>query len=1003
MSFLKRVLGDPNERELKRIRPIVDEINEHEEDIQALSDDDLRARTAEFRAQLDECEDQNEQDKVLDAILPEAYAIVREASQRTIGLRHFDVQLVGGVVLHQGKIAEMGTGEGKTLVATLPTYLNALTGRGVHVITTNDYLAHRDAEWMGRVYKFLGLTVGCILSGPENQDPEMKRQNYAADITHGTNNEFGFDYLRDNMVPDIRYCVQRQMNFAIVDEVDNILIDEARTPLIISAPSVESAEMYAKFAEVVPILRIEEDYEVDEKTRTVAINDSGIDKIEHAMGIKNLYGDMDMTRYLENALKAQAVMHRDKEYIVRDGEVIIVDEHTGRLMVGRRFNEGLHQAIEAKERVKVQAENRTVATITFQNYFRLYRKLAGMTGTAMTEAQEFDKIYKLDVMVVPRHRGLVRKDETDQIYKTESAKYNAVVQDIRTRHEQGQPVLVGTTSVENSERLAVKLDRTGVPYEILNAKNHSREATIIAQAGRSSAVTISTNMAGRGTDILLGGNPDGMIDQILREWDIDLDIATEEDRADAQIEARKRCDIDRETVVELGGLHVIGTERHDSRRIDNQLRGRAGRQGDAGSSRFYVSLEDDLMRRFGAERVSKLMDFFKMEEDVPIESGMASKMIEQAQQKVETYYFDIRKHVVEYDDVIAKQREVIYADRRAVLEGKGLHERVTQLIAEQVTATVESHTTGNQPENWDLDAVVALFDHWHMPLPEDFFPENINQLKRQLFIEDCVAWALDNLEERRERLVGQFKELQGNQNIEVSDEQAQTEMYGLFANVERYQLLRVIDSLWMEHIDTLDVLRQGIGLRSIAQTDPLVEFKREAYTDFATLKEQIRHYVSEGVMAADLQLAVQAPPEPLQQIEMQTNTDDIAKATGQSKAESTPINTPKPAALGPKKPLPTAANGNKSKTPTRPNVPISQPIARANGHTNGTSPAASNTPLVPSTTNKTTPAMPNKVRPVGGPKSQPLATATMAKVGPNDPCPCGSKQKYKFCHGMGKK
>ncbi|HEV7127449.1 MAG TPA: preprotein translocase subunit SecA, partial [Ktedonobacterales bacterium] len=676
MSFFTKILGDPNERELKRIRPLVARINSLEDEVKALSDDDLRGMTAEFKQELDNGAD-------LDDLLPDAFAAVREAGRRAIGMRHFDVQLIGGVVLHEGRVAEMRTGEGKTLVATLPSYLNALSGKGVHVVTVNDYLAQRDRDWMGRIHEFLGLSVGVVLTSQNPQGPE-RRAAYQADITYATNNELGFDYLRDNMVPDLTLCAQRKLHYAIVDEVDNILIDEARTPLIISGQAEESAELYIKFAKAVPRLREDEDYTLDAKQKTASINESGIDKIERMMGIENVYADMELTRHLENALKAYALFHRDKEYIVRDGEVFIVDEFTGRVLQGRRYSEGLHQAIEAKEGVPIQRENRTLATITFQNYFRLYEKLAGMTGTAMTEAEELHKIYKLDVVAIPTNQAIVRVDHADYIYKNENGKFRAVVDAIADCHERGQPVLVGTTSVETSERISELLEREGVAHNVLNAKQHQREAMVVAQAGRSGAVTIATNMAGRGTDIVLGGNPAGYVDSILRERDIDPEFATDADRAEALEEAKAHCDADREKVVAAGGLHIIGTERHESRRIDNQLRGRSGRQGDPGSSRFYVSLGDDLMRRFGSDRVAGLMDKLGLEEDMPIESGMATRMIEQAQSKVEGYYFDIRKNVVEYDDVISAQRAVIYEDRRAALEHQDLHERMREMIEREV-------------------------------------------------------------------------------------------------------------------------------------------------------------------------------------------------------------------------------------------------------------------------------------------------------------------------------
>ncbi len=991
MSFVKRIFGDPNEREVKKMRPIVDEINRLEPEIEELSDDDMRARTAEFREQLDQCEDQDEQDDVIEDILPEAFALVREAGRRTIGMRHYDVQLIGGMVLHQGKIAEMLTGEGKTLAATLPAYLNALSGRGVHIVTVNDYLAHRDSEWMGQIYRFLGLSVGCILSGPDNQDPNSKREHYAADITYGTNNEFGFDYLRDNMVPDVVYCVQRALNYGIVDEVDNILIDEARTPLIISAPSAESAETYQRFARAVATLKEGDDYEVDLKSRTVAVNDQGIDKVEALLGLDNIYGDMDMTRYLENALKAHAIFQRDVDYIVRDGEVIIVDEHTGRMMIGRRYSEGLHQAIEAKERVKVQFENRTVATITFQNYFRLYRKLAGMTGTAMTEAQEFDKIYHLDVVSIPTHKPMIRRDHTDFIFRGADAKYDAVVDEIRERHEQGQPLLVGTTSVENSERLSAKLDRIGIRYELLNAKNHTREAAIIAQAGRPGAVTISTNMAGRGTDILLGGNPDGMADDILREWDIDLEVATDADRAEALAEARRRCDADREKIIALGGLYVIGTERHDSRRIDNQLRGRAGRQGDPGETRFFISLQDDLMRRFGSDRMAGILKFLGMDENTPIEDKRVSGIIEQAQQKVETYYFDIRKNLVEYDDVISKHREIIYADRRSILEGQAIGERIMEFIREEVKTTIGRFVAAPTPENWDLDGVEDYFKHWDIELPEDFFPDNLNTVKRGPFIEQCVELAIAHYQDKRQSIIDQSDKLgQPTEAVEAT-----------LNSIERNILLRVVDSLWLEHIDSMDELRSGIHLRGVSQVDPLVEFKREGFKSFDHLKRNIEHFVAENIMAYRVSLQAPPPQPVLPARNLRTNTDEIAAAIGQAKTEapSAPVGPPagKKQVAAPKRPLTqtkAAAQAKKSGAPPA-------AATRANGnqshngeHANGATSQDAHTPAASKpVAHDQSPAKPVAAKPKG------VNVATLPKVGPNDPCPCGSKVKYKFCHG----
>src|SRR6266568_1989264 len=707
--------------------------------------------------------------KTLEDLLPEAFAIVREAGWRRIKMRHYDVQLIGGVVLHQGKIAEMKTGEGKTLVATLPVYLNALTGKGVHLVTVNDYLARRDAEWMGQIYKFLGLTVGVIVNAVEPQTPE-RRAAYNCDITYGTNSEIGFDYLRDNMVVSLDQLVMRELNYAIVDEVDNILIDEARTPLIISDQGQESTDMYVQFARWAPRLKPEVDYTIEEKTRTVILTEDGIEKIEKMAGITNIYeeGNVELTRYMENAIKAEVIFKRDKDYIVKDGEVIIVDEFTGRQMPGRRYSEGLHQAIEAKEGVKVQRENHTLATITYQNFFRLYKKLAGMTGTAMTEAQELDKIYKLEVMSIPTHKPMIREDLPDLIYRTTEAKYNAVVEEIKALHETGIPVLVGTTSVENSEYISEKLDKQGIPHNVLNAKHHAREAQIVAQAGRSGTVTIATNMAGRGTDIVLGGNPEGYLDSILRkhaeqvsyirempESDDDeraekevaiqqhLDNMTEAEKDELLQRKVRECEEDHNYVVELGGLHIIGTERHESRRIDNQLRGRAGRQGDPGQSRFFLALDDELMRRFAADRVGKVMEMVGMEEDMPLESSMVSRFIEQAQTKVEGYNFDIRKNVVDYDDVIAKQCAVIYADRLAVLERADMHERVLGMMRAEVNRLVDACIPGSMVTEEDqLERLLTVIETW-VHVPEDVLPENIHAVRREelrnrlIYLTDC--------------------------------------------------------------------------------------------------------------------------------------------------------------------------------------------------------------------------------------------------------------------------
>ncbi|MDQ2886849.1 MAG: preprotein translocase subunit SecA [Chloroflexota bacterium] len=899
--------------------------------------------------------------KTLDDLLPEAFAVVRETGWRTIKMRHYDVQLIGGVVLHQGKIAEMKTGEGKTLVATLPVYLNALTGRGVHVVTVNDYLARRDSEWMGAIYKFLGLSVGVIVNAVEPQTTE-RQAAYACDITYGTNNEFGFDYLRDNMVTAIEQVVQRELHYAIVDEVDNILIDEARTPLIISGQGQESTDMYAKFARWAPRLKPEIDYTVEEKLRVVMITEPGIEKIEQLAGVQNIYDEdnFDLTRYMENALKAEILFKRDKDYIVKDGEVIIVDEFTGRQMPGRRYSEGLHQAIEAKEGVTVQRENHTLATITFQNYFRLYEKLAGMTGTALTEAEEFNKIYKLDVIAIPPNKPTKRTDHSDLIYRTGEAKFKAVVEEIKELHEKGQPVLVGTTSVETSEHLSNLLDLQGIPHNVLNAKYHQHEAQIVAQAGRSEAVTIATNMAGRGTDIVLGGNAEGYFESILRKHaeHVDYIRAMPQDDEDERAEREeaiqqyienmtegerqelfqqkiRECEKDHNHVVELGGLYIIGTERHESRRIDNQLRGRAGRQGDPGTSRFFLALNDELMRRFAADRVAGIMERVGMEEDMPLESKMVSRFIEGAQTQVEGRNFDLRKHVVEYDDVIAKQREVIYADRRAVLERGDMHERILDMIRSEVGRIVDASIPGNVvSDEEELETLFKTLEVW-MHIPEEFIPENLHAVRRDQFKKDMIDLAIEHYEQRGAELRKQANE-QGVENFDAQRE------------FERTYLLQVVDRLWMDHIDALDVMRQGIGFRSLAQRDPLVEFKNEAFRMFEELKLAIQHYTVDSLLKLlrnEVTITLQRP-EPQRKLprNVRTNSDDIARAVGQSKSD------------GGEQPKATRKNGSQ----------------RGNGNQRGGRSAAATATRAPS---------------------------SLTKVGRNDPCPCGSGKKYKKCHG----
>jgi preprotein translocase subunit SecA len=829
-------------REAEKLRPIVAQVNAMEPEMMALSDQELAGLTLEFRERLGVQSDREkngpEQSSGLDDLLPEAFAAVREAARRTIGLRHYDVQLIGGAVLHRGRIGEMRTGEGKTLVATLPLYLNALAGRGVHLVTVNDYLAKRDAQWMGPVFSLLGMSVGIIqhesafVFDPDYHHPDPalrflrpadhRAAAYLTDITYGTNNEYGFDYLRDNMVADLSQKVQNQLYFAIVDEVDNILIDEARTPLIISGPAEEATDYYAMFARLVPRLQRERDFTVDERTKSISLTEDGIERIEKMLGVNNLYdpGNYQLTHYLDNAVRAQFIYNRDEQYIVENGEIIIIDEFTGRKMPGRRYSEGLHQAIEAKEGVRVQRENVTLARITFQNYFRLYEKLAGMTGTAATEAEEFRRIYNLDVATIPTHRPMVRKDQSDLVYKSEPAKFKAVVEEIVEMHAEGRPVLVGTVSIEKSERLAELLKRRGVPHQVLNAKQHEQEAAIIAQAGRPNAVTIATNMAGRGVDILLGGNPAGLLQDALKKRGYSDDEEVPPDvRQSVLAEIEGQVEKDRAFVRELGGLHIIGTERHESRRIDNQLRGRAGRQGDLGSSRFYVALEDELMRRFGGSRIASLMDRLGLEEDIPLEHGLVTKSIENAQEKVESYNFDIRKHVVEYDDVMNRQREVLYDQRRAILKQESQRPLIMTWVEAELGSLVEAHLGGDRPEEWDWEAllksVTTIF-----PLPEEF-----------------EISAGEGGRPNRELIVSRLLELAES----VYD--AREAQFGAdtMRAIERAWALRVIDQLWIQHLTAIDDLREGIGLRAYGQRDPLVEYKREAHEMWESLLDSIHH------------------------------------------------------------------------------------------------------------------------------------------------------------------
>ena len=858
-KLLTKVFGSSNQRYLKTIQPIINQINELEPSVKKLSDDELKARTAEFKERVaqavegvtDMDERKRREREILDELLPEAFATVREASVRSTGMRHFDVQLIGGLVLHEGKIAEMRTGEGKTLVATLPSYLNALTGRGgVHVITVNDYLASRDAEWMGQIHRFLGLEVGCI----QNDMDDFERQAaYGADITYGTNNEFGFDYLRDNMKFDLATCVQRGHYFAIVDEVDSILIDEARTPLIISGASDEATDKYYKADAIIPQLKRGEekdkvktgDYVVDEKQHTAVLTEDGVDKAERLLGVGNLYdpSNMEMLHCVEQALKAHTLYKRDHQYVVQEGEVIIVDDFTGRLMKGRRWSDGLHQAVEAKEGVKIEKENQTLATITLQNYFRLYEKLSGMTGTAETEAAEFHSTYKLDVTVIPTNQPMVRRDKSDVIYRTLPEKWDAVVEEIKECHEQGQPTLVGTVSVENSEIIARRLQKEGVPHNVLNAKYHEREAEIVAQAGRKGAVTIATNMAGRGTDILLGGNPEFLARELLKKQEVDPDEATDEQFEEALAQTKPIVEAEHKEVVGVGGLHIIGTERHESRRIDNQLRGRAGRQGDPGSSRFFLSLEDDLMRIFAGDRVKALMQRLGMEKGVAIESKMVSKRIEGAQKSVEGRNFESRKHLLEYDDVMNKQRETIYGLRRQLMEEPDQREYLlgeTGVARDLLSDLTKQYLNPEaDPDDWDVDNYVlqikTIYDF-------DADAEGIDFENSSSEDIDQNIW---------EKLKAKYAEKEQQIGVEA------------MRTYERIIMLNIIDAQWKDHLLSIDHLKQGIGLVGYGQKDPLVEYKKQSFDLFQEMLDRIDQTTIRSLF--NLQVVAEQPPEALRQ------------------------------------------------------------------------------------------------------------------------------------------
>ncbi|MGW7294605.1 preprotein translocase subunit SecA [Streptomyces xiamenensis] len=828
MSVFNKLMRAGEGKILRKLHRIAAQVNSIEEDFLDLSDAELRALTDEYKERIAEGES-------LDDLLPEAFATVREAAKRVLGQRHYDVQLMGGAALHMGYVAEMKTGEGKTLVGTLPTYLNALSGKGVHLITTNDYLAQRDSEWMGRVHRFLGLEVGCITAG---MTPAQRRAQYACDITYGTNNEFGFDYLRDNMAWSKDELVQRGHNFAVVDEVDSILIDEARTPLIISGPADQATKWYADFAKLVkrlekgeaavPTRQVAEtgDYDVDEKKRTVAIHDAGVSKVEDWLGIDNLYESVNtpLVGYLNNAIKAKELYKNDKDYVVIDGEVVIVDEHTGRILAGRRYNEGMHQAIEAKEGVKIKDENQTLAKITLQNYFRLYDKLSGMTGTAMTEAAEFHQIYKLGVVPIPTNRGMARIDQADLIYRTEVAKFNAVVEDIVEKHRTGQPVLVGTTSVEKSEYLSQQLNKRGVRHEVLNAKNHEREAAIVAKAGRKAAVTVATNMAGRGTDIKLGGNPDDIAEAELRKKGLDPAEHVEEWAAalpQALERAEKAVEDEFVEVKELGGLYVLGTERHESRRIDNQLRGRSGRQGDPGESRFYLSLGDDLMRLFKAQMVERVMAMANVPDDVPIENKMVTRAIASAQGQVEQQNFEIRKNVLKYDEVLNRQREVIYSERRRVLEGEDLHEQIQFFMDDTIDAYVQAETVEGFAEEWDMDRLWGAF--------------------KQLYPVKVTVEDLEEEADGRDGLTPEFIAESIKEDIHRQYGAREEELGAeVMRELERRVVLSVLDRKWREHLYEMDYLQEGIGLRAMAQRDPVVEFQREGFDMFTAMMDGIK-------------------------------------------------------------------------------------------------------------------------------------------------------------------
>jgi preprotein translocase subunit SecA len=971
VPLFTRLLRAGETKLVKRLGRIAAHIDTLEAGVQGLTDVELRAKTDEFRARHAEGES-------LDELLPEAFAVVREAAVRTIGQRHFTVQLMGGAALHLGNIAEMKTGEGKTLTSVLPAYLNALSGKGVHLVTVNDYLARRDAEWMGRVHRFLGLSVGVILA---EMPPAVRREQYAADITYGTNNELGFDYLRDNMAWQQADLVQRGHNFAIVDEADSILIDEARTPLIISGPAEQSARWYQEFARMAPLLKRDVHYEVDERKRTVGVTEEGVTLVEDQLGIDNLYeaANTPLVGYLNNALKVKELFKRDKDYIVTNGQVLIVDEFTGRVLPGRRYNEGLHQAIEAKEGVEVQAENQTLATITLQNYFRLYGKLSGMTGTAQTEAAELHQIYKLGVVPIPTNRPMVRADQADLIYKTEEAKFAAVAGDIAEKHRAGQPVLVGTTSVEKSEYLSRLLVGLQVPHEVLNAKQHAREAAIVAQAGHAGAVTVATNMAGRGTDIVLGGNPEFLADVELRSRGLDPVETREEYEAawDGVVASMKQqVAAEAEEVKAAGGLYVLGTERHEARRIDNQLRGRSGRQGDPGESRFYLSLGDDLMRRFNGQLVESIMNRFNLPDDVPIEAGMVTKAIRSAQTQVEQQNFEIRKNVLKYDEVLNKQRTVIYDERRRVLAGEDIEEQIEHMLGDVVNAYVDGATAEGYAEDWDLEKLwTALNTLYPITLDREKLVDEADDLTR-----DAVTAAV--LADARAAYAAREAEID-----------AVIGAQGGMRELERQVLLQVMDRKWREHLYEMDYLKEGIGLRAMAQRDPLIEYQREGYDMFAAMLEGIKEETVTHLFHVRVQAV--SPPAPEPQPTAETPPADRTKPAPTT--APAPPAVPQPQPQSRQRPRPAAAAtapaGRHAAPEGDPSAPTGAlPTVLAGGRPRPPSELQYSGPAEDGSTARS--------RSSGSPRGAAARGGTSSgEPARNRPCPCGSGRKYKHCHG----